>query len=190
VEGILEEYQLTDKVSDVLFITMPRILGYGFNPVSFYLCFDEQKQLRAVISEVHNTFDETHSYLTAHPDHRPIHKDDWLVAEKIFHVSPFLEREGSYRFRFAQEEGKLGIWIDYLNAEGKTQLITSLAGKLTPLTRASLWRAFFSHPLITLKTIALIHWQAMKLFAKGIGYNNKPKQKEQRLSASPDLTKL
>ncbi len=187
---VLADYGLNEMVANVMFITMPRLFGYGFNPVSFWMCLDAQGELRAVLSEVHNTFGEAHSYLCAHPDHRVIGPDDWLQAEKLFHVSPFLPREGSYRFRFAHSGEKLGIWIDYHDVQGNAQLLTSLIGSLTPLTKASLRRAFWSHPLVTLKTITLIHWQALRLFSKGIRYILKPLQKDSTISSTTDLTKM
>ena len=100
VRNILAEYDLDQKTKHIILVTMPRIMGYVFNPVSFYLCLDEANLLKAVLCEVHNTFGECHSYLCAHPDHAPIMPDQWLQAEKVFHVSPFLERCGDYKFRF------------------------------------------------------------------------------------------
>lgn len=187
--GILTEYGLDNKISHITLITMPRVLGYVFNPVSFFLCFDNAGKLRAVICEVHNTFGEQHSYVCARADHEPISPDEWLEAEKLFHVSPFLPREGSYRFRFALAGEQLGIWIDYFDKASNRQLLTSLTGKLAPLNAASLRRAFWSHPLVTLKVIALIHWQAVRLASKGIRYIVKPPQREETVSATFDLTK-
>ena len=186
---ILETYHLSDIIHTMTLISMPRILGYVFNPVSFWMCVDEHRQLRAVLAEVSNTFGETHSYLCAHPDHRVIEKDDQLRAEKLFHVSPFLAREGSYQFRFAHHDNRLGIWIDYYDQDQNKQLITALTGTLSPLTKNTLRRAFWSHPLVTLKTIMLIHWQAIKMAIKGIDYITKPRQKEARFSTSDKLTK-
>lgn len=187
---ILEQYGISAKVEHIVLITMPCVWGYVFNPVSFYLCLDREKKLRAVISEVHNTFGEQHSYLCAHADHRPIEAEEWLETEKLFHVSPFLERSGSYRFRFAIQENRLGIWIDYHDKKNDKQLITSLIGNLTPLNRRSLTTAFWTHPLVSIKAIVLIHWQAVRLTAKGIRYMTKPKALPETLTASPDLTKM
>lgn len=187
---ILQQHEISEYVVHIVLITMPRVLGYVFNPVSFYLCMDSKKNLRAVICEVHNTFGEQHSYICVHNDMRAIAAEDLLEAEKLFHVSPFLKREGSYRFRFDVQEKKLGVWIDYYDKENNKQLITSLIGTLSPLTRAGLMRAFWMHPLITLKSIVLIHWQALKLLAKGIKYIPKPKALAEKLTASRDLTKM
>jgi len=187
---ILQQHDLAENVAHIVLITMPRVLGYVFNPVSFYLCMDSKKNLRAVICEVHNTFGEQHSYLCMNHDMSAIEAEDWIEAEKLFHVSPFLKREGNYRFRFDIQEQKLGIWIDYYDKENNKQLITSLIGKLSPLTRTRLTRAFWIHPLITLKAIVLIHWQALKLIAKGIKYIPKPKELAEKLKTSRNLTKM
>lgn len=126
-----------------------------------------------MLSEVNNTFGEKHCYLSYHDDKRPIGKDDWLESRKVFHVSPFLEIKGFYRFRFAYGEEKIGAWIDYHDGEHKT-LITSLVGKRTPLHNRSLLFCFFRYPLITLQVIGLIHYHALRLVLKGIRYHNKP----------------
>lgn len=187
---ILEQHGIAEQVAHIVLITMPRVLGHVFNPVSFYLCMDSDKNLRAVIYEVHNTFGEQHSYLCMHQDRSAISAEDWMTSQKLFHVSPFLKREGSYRFRFDAQERKLGIWIDYYDKENKKQLITSLMGTLYPLTRAGLAQAFWLHPLIALKAIALIHWQALKLLTKGIEYVPKPDAFAKKLTVSSDLTKM
>ena len=188
--AILADYGLNEKIQHIKLITMPRILGYVFNPVSFWLCLDEKQQLRAVLAQVNNTFGETHSYLCAHDDHRVIEGDEWLEGEKLFHVSPFLQREGRYKFRIALQEEKLGIWIDFYDAQREKQLLTALTGTLEPLTQSALWRVFWTHPLVTFKTIFLIHWQAIKLVSKGIKYVPKPVQLAQKLSTTANLTKL
>jgi len=181
---ILEPYKLAEKTAHIMLITMPRVLGYVFNPVSFYLCLDQEKQLQAVISEVHNTFGEQHSYLCFHASHKVIEADEWMEAEKLFHVSPFLERIGLYRFRFDVQAEKLGIWIDYYDTQNNKQLMTALTGTLSPLTGRALTQAFWAHPLVTLRSIALIHWQALKLVTKGIRYIKKPEQLTEKLTVS------
>lgn len=190
VNNILKDNKLDNKVSDIILIAMPRILGYVFNPVSFYFFLDEKANLRAVLCEVNNTFGETHSYLCANKNGSIINSDDWLEANKLFHVSPFLEREGYYKFRFSLKDNKLGIWIDFYNKDAKKQLVTSLVGSLQPLTKSNLRKAVLKHPLVSLKTIFLIHWQAIKLIAKGIKYIPKPKQLKERLSHSGNIKKM
>ncbi|MCE3006552.1 MAG: DUF1365 domain-containing protein [Rickettsiales bacterium] len=186
IRGILAEHAAHVAITDITLITMPRIFGYVFNPVSFWLCFDASQQLRAVLAEVHNTFGEAHNYLIVHSDGRALAADDLLYARKIFHVSPFLPREGSYQFRFAYNPESMGVTINYYDAEGQLQLITMLNGQFNAFNRMNLRRAFWQHKLVTLKTISLIHYQAIKLIAKGVRYIVKPSQLVARLSVTQE----
>jgi len=184
VRAILQSYGLSEKIDQIRLIALPRLFGYVFNPVSFWFCLDKQQKIRAVICEVNNTFSETHSYMCAHADHRPIEAEDWLEASKEFHVSPFLERRGYYRFRFSLKPTRLHIWIDYYNDKHQRQFITSLSGELSPLTKQALRKIFWRKPWLMLKPIFLIHWQALKLFFKGEKYVPKPEQHAKNISAS------
>jgi DUF1365 family protein len=181
---ILAQHHLSDLVDKMMLITMPRVLGYVFNPVSFYLCFDHKKQLRVVIAEVHNTFGEQHSYVCAHADHSVIGAQDWLEAEKCFHVSPFLQRNGHYRFRFSVNKNSLDVGIDYFDSEKNKQLLTLLTGTLSPLTTSTVRKLFWSHKLLTFRVIILIHWQALKLIWKKIPYVPKPKLRSESQTSS------
>ena len=184
IRGVLSQHNLNQITDKIILLAMPRVLGYVFNPVSFWLCLDNQNQLRAVLCEVHNTFGETHSYICYKNDYSIIDKNDCLRGEKHFHVSPFLERNGNYTFRFSYVAGgtQMGIWIDYYNTNGAKQLATSFIGNLKPMNKNVLQKMFWSHPLVTIKTIALIHWQAIKLFYKRIKYVNKPLQKDDTIT--------
>ena len=173
IQKILADHKITQADGEILLVAHPRLLGYVFNPVSFWLCLDKAGNLRAVLAEVNNTFGETHRYLIAHADHRPIAADDWLQARKMFHVSPFLPVEGGYHFRFAQSEGKLGIWIDYDDTEGR-MLHTALTGRLETATDKALFKQFCHSPLMTLAVVLRIHWQAIKLWRKQAKFYTKP----------------
>ncbi len=190
IMNILKEEGLKDNVETITLVTMPRILGYVFNPVSFWICLDKNKKIRAVLNEVNNTFGETHSYLCAYDDGKIIDKKEWLQAKKLFHVSPFLERKGHYKFRYELDGNRLGIWIDFYDENENKKLITSLTGNLRPLNKANLRYVFWRYPLITLKSIYLIHWQAVKLVLKSAKYFKKPNQITPKLSKSENLTKL
>ncbi len=187
---LLSRYGVTAADGEIVLVAMPRILGYVFNPVSFWLCHDRGGALRAVICEVNNTFGESHSYLCAHHDGRVITREDWLAAAKLFHVSPFLEREGSYQFRFDSRPESFAVWIDFYDTAGNKKLLTSLIGTLSPLTPAAVRGAFWRHPLVTIKAILLIHWQAVKLVACGIRHIRKPPQRTEKTSATRNLTKM
>lgn len=188
--GILADYNIKETDGEVKLICMPRVLGYVFNPVSFWLCHDKEGKLRAVLCEVHNTFGERHTYLCAHDDHRPITHDDTLKGDKLFHVSPLLKREGHYEYRFDVRNNQFGVWIDFFDGEGNKQLVTSLFGKFEAMNTKTLRKAFWSYPLVTVKAITLIHWQALKLLIKGIKYISRPKQKPENISATDNLTKM
>lgn len=187
---ILAAHGLNETVSDITLVAMPRVFGYVFNPVSFWFCRGKNEDIHAVLCEVNNTFGETHTYICAHEDARPITADDVMTARKVFHVSPFLEREGQYTFRFAVKGDQLGIFIDFHDADGRKQLLTSLTGRLAAWSRATVIQAFLSHPLVTLAAIARIHWQAVKLALKGIRFIPKPDQLTERLTRAGKLTNL
>lgn len=173
MRDILKKWNIPQADGRIVLLTLPRVLGYVFNPVSFFFCLDKQNNLRAVLSEVANTFGERHCYLSFHEDRRAITQDDILLTEKIFHVSPFMKVKGHYLFRFAYGEKNLGVWIDYYDENGHL-LATSLSGKRVPLTTKNLLRCFFRYPLVTLKVISLIHFEAVRLLIKGIKYQPKP----------------
>lgn len=173
IQACLTTWGVTKADGEIVLMTMPRVLGYAFNPVSFWFCLDRAGALRAVLADVSNTFGERHAYLLQHGDQSPIHEDDWLESDKLFHVSPFLEIKGHYRFRVAYQQERVGVWIDYDDGDGIV-LHTSVVGTLQPLTALALLRRFFFTPLVTVKVIALIHYQALRLFLKGVRYYCKP----------------
>lgn len=188
-QNILQEQNITLADGEIVLVTMPRVLGYVFNPVSFWLCFDRQGGLRAVICEVNNTFGESHAYLCATPDGGIVSDDIELIGEKLFHVSPFLKREGHYRFRFSVRDQVFGAWIDFYDKTGRKQLLTVLKGRFSPWARTYRRRAFWGYPLVTLKALYLIHWQAIRLMARGIKYIPKPDQRVSKKSAAQNITK-
>lgn len=151
----------------------PRVLGYTFKPVSFWYCHADDGRLRAIVVEVNNTFGERHCYLLDAPRYGAE-----LSARKVFHVSPFCNVEGGYRFRFLRTAPAIGpgrtvVRIDYDDASGPL-LQTSVSGELLPLGPASLRRAFWHHPAMTLGVIARIHWQALRLWLQRVRFHTKP----------------
>ncbi len=153
-------------------LAQPRVLGHVFNPVSFWLCHDAGGVLRCVIAEVSNTFGDRHSYLCRNDDDREITKADTMSAQKIFHVSPFQPIEGGYVFRFDIQPDSIGIWIDY--SRGNGGLIATLTGQRRALTNLSILWAALRRPLGSRRVLALIHWQAAKLWWKGAKYRPRP----------------
>ncbi len=166
----------------ILLLAMPRVLGYVFNPVSFWLCLDERDELRAVLCEVNNTFGESHTYICRSEDGRPIQAGDKFLGEKLFHVSPFMDRQGYYRFHFAPTADRLAIQVDYFGADDHLLLRTSLQGRWLADTRRHRLLLGLRYPLVTLRAIALIHYHAARLALKGIRYRPKPKPLAQPVS--------
>lgn len=191
IKNLLLENQLKFEVGEVVLIAMPRVFGYVFNPVSFWFCFDKESNLKAVLAEVRNTFGESHNYLCYNSDKSKIKQSDVICVEKMFHVSPFIERNGFYKFKFLFEEKskKIGVWIDHYDSEGKKLLATSILGKTTIYNTKNLFKCLIFYPLVTIKTILMIHWQALKIFSKGIKYIPLPRQFKERFSTIKNLKK-
>lgn len=188
IEDLLALADITDADGEIWLHTFPRVLGYVFNPVSFWFAHRADGALRAIVCEVNNTFGERHCYLLAHDDGRPLAWGETLSARKAFHVSPFCPVEGRYRFRFLQasrDDGDRCVSrIDYDDRAGPL-LQTSIDGKLQPLTDRALLRLFCSRPLFTFFVIGRIHLQALKLWAKRVPLFRKPESPSLNLSRSP-----
>ena len=180
VRRVLAEGGLGAADGRILLLAQPRILGHVFNPVAFWLCHGRDGSLRCVIAEVNNTFGDRHSYLCHHDDQRPITASCDIAARKIFHVSPFQPVEGGYRFRFDIAADRIAIRVDYGHQAGG--LVATLAGPRRPLSSAGLLGAMLRRPLGSRRVLALIHWQALKLWWKGAGYRARPLPPGQEVS--------
>lgn len=160
------------EAEEVWLQTMPRMFGYAFNPVSFWFC-KRAGHLEAVLAEVNNTFGERHFYWL-HVPGMEIYPNQWLRAEKVFHVSPFFPVDGYYEFRFQLSETKSRADIIYFSETGKVRLITWIEGAFRSIEEQSLigllWRYGWMTPLV----VARIHWQAFKLWRKKVSFYSKP----------------
>lgn len=154
-------------------VCFPRILGYVFNPLSVYFCYDPTEQLRAILYEVKNTFGDQHGYLIEVPEgfdgHGPIRQE----TAKLFYVSPFIDMNCRYRFRMAEPAERLSVLIRQWDERGEL-LIATLTGRRAPLSDRSLVSAFLRYPLMTLKVIGAIHWEALWLWLKGARFHHRP----------------
>lgn len=176
IEALLAAEGVRDADGEIWLHTFPRVLGYVFNPVSFWFAHRSDGALRAIVCEVNNTFGERHCYLLARTDGSALTYGETLAARKVFHVSPFCRIEGRYRFRFMLGGADDARWvgrIDYDDEQGPL-LLTSVSGALEPLTRRALLRALLLYPAFTFGVIARIHWQALKLAAKRVPFISKP----------------
>lgn len=153
-------------------LTLPRVLGFVFNPVSFWFCQHADGSLRAIIAEVNNTFGERHFYLLASAG-RPLPYRQAMDKEKCFHVSPFMDLRGRYRFVVAAPGERLAIAIREYQDQ-RPQLLATLIGERRPLTDAALLGQLLRMPLMTFKVVAAIHWQALKIWLSGARFHRKP----------------
>jgi len=150
-------------------LTMPRILGFVFNPISIYFGYGPDNRLRGVIYEVNNTFGETHCYVAA-ANENGAHRHR---AEKRFHVSPFFGVSGAYEFTLSAPEDGFSLRIVKRQQDGPDHVATWIAQR-RPLTNASLLKAWLCSPLLTFWVVAAIHWQALKVWLRGARYHRKP----------------
>lgn len=164
----LRERGLPDD-GEIILQTFPRLFGYVFNPVSFWYCHDRAGALIAVLAEVNNTFGGTHAYLLHNPGGAPLRDGQELRADKEFHVSPFNEIVGGYRFRFHLDRPAQLARIDYDDADGEL-LRTAISGKPRRWGTGALLSAVLRMPLMTAGVMLRIHWQALKLWLKGVPF--------------------
>jgi hypothetical protein len=160
----------------VLLLTMPRLLGFSFNPLSVYYCFDATGALAAMIWEVDNTFGERHAYLIpAGPKAgaEPAGADFRQSCAKGFYVSPFMDMALAYRFHFNAPEDLLRLTIDVSDAQG-LMLTARYNARREKLTDAALFKMFFATPALPLRVVGGIHWEALKLWRKGVGLRDHP----------------
>lgn len=150
----------------VLLLCYPRLLGYAFNPLSAYFCYRAGGELALIIYEVRNTFGDIHSYAL------PIRPGEIGAAgvrqqqDKLFYVSPFIDMAMRYHFRVSPPGDNVKLRILETDREGPL-LAATFSGRRRALTTAALLRSFFSLPLVTLKIVAAIHWEALRLWLKG-----------------------
>ena len=163
----------------VALLTQPRFLGYWFNPVSFWMMI-EGDQLLAVIAEVNNTFGQRHSYLLVRPGCAPITARCTLSAPKVFHVSPFQDVAGEYRFNFALQPDRIAIRIRQIDGEGGVD--TAMSGMLLPLTTGGILAGALRKPGGALRVISQIYWHALMLKLKGARYRPLPAPPEKEIS--------
>ncbi|MEX0923064.1 MAG: DUF1365 domain-containing protein [Rhodovibrionaceae bacterium] len=154
-------------------LCFPRVLGYVFNPLSIWFCHHRDGSLRALLYEVRNTFGDKHGYLI--PLETPLKPGAPILqgCDKRFYVSPFIGMESRYRFRVKQPDETLSVLIRQSVPEGEL-LLATWTGKRHALTGRNLAFAFFRYPLMTLKIVAAIHWQALKLWRKGARFHKRP----------------
>lgn len=176
----LVEGGIADDGGRVELLCYPRILGFVFNPLSVYFCRDRGGRLVAILYEVHNTHGERHTYVLP-AGNEPVVRHD---APKQFFVSPFMPMDCVYRFRIAPPGPRVAVSILEDDAEGLL-LRASFTGRREPLDNRALARLFVRYPLMTLKVVAGIHWEAIKLLLKGMRIHDHAPAVQRIASSAP-----
>jgi len=167
VEVELKDAGLKEIPARIHLLAMPRFLGYVFNPLSIYYCYDDSERLFAIVYEVKNTFREQHAYVLAvQPEPRRSERFSH-GCDKKFYVSPFIQAKANYRFSLNDPNNNLDVRItEYVDRDAL--LVATLRGKRRPLTDRQLLIQALMNPFLPQKVIASIHYEALKLWLKGI----------------------
>ena len=170
VKKNLNQNSISSENIKIKLLCYPRILGYVFNPLSVFYVYNNQDKLIAILYEVKNTFGEQHTYIFK------INNSDKLLQHnclKKFHVSPFIEMDCKYFFRTLLPDKKISVVIDQYDNNDDKLLYASQDGYIADLKSSELLKSYIKHPLMTFKIIIAIHFEAFKLWSKGIKFIKK-----------------
>ena len=173
----IRKFNIEGKINKIKILCYPRIFGYVFNPLSIFYCYENDK-LKAIFYEVKNTFNEQHTYIF------PVQKNEKIITQtcnKKFYVSPFMEMETAYNFRLAEPKETLSIFIKQTDNKGML-LSACQIGKKEQISTKKLVQNFFKHPMMTIKIIMAIHFEALRLWKKGVKLVKKNSKVKNNLS--------
>lgn len=171
VERAMRAAGLDPDGGPIRLLTMPRFLGWGFNPLSIFFCHRRDGSIAAILWEVDNTFGERHGYLI--PVESDVGGEIRQSCGKAFYVSPFMDMDLTYAFRVRPPAETLSVVMDVDDAEGRIFAVRHLARRVA-LTDAALMRLFVTIPFLTLRVVAGIHWEALKIWVKGVRLRARP----------------
>ena len=172
----LKKFQIKENITNIKVLCYPRILGYVFNPLSIFYCYEKEK-LVAIFYEVKNTFNEQHTYIFK------IKNNDEIIQKcrKKFYVSPFMDMETFYNFKLLNPNDKLSVFIKQTDADG-TILTATQTGDKKEFSFKQLAINFLKYPLMTIKIISSIHYEALLLWKKGAIYRKREVKLKNNLS--------
>ena len=172
----LKKFRIKENITNIKLLCYPRILGYVFNPLSIFYCYEKDK-LVAIFYEVKNTFNEQHTYIFK------IKNNDEIIQKcrKKFYVSPFMDMETFYNFKLLNPNDKLSVFIKQTDADG-TILTATQTGDKKEFSFKQLAINFIKYPLMTIKIISSIHYEALLLWKKGAIYRKREVKLKNNLS--------
>lgn len=179
VEEKLAQAGIAASARRIRLLAMPRVLGFVFNPISLFYVDDGEGRLESVIYEVNSTFGQTHAYVAPASGAGPQRQ----TADKRLFVSPFYGVDGQYRFDVSPPDDQLTLGI-VKSVEGRPGFFATLSAQRHSMTNASLFRLFFGFPLMTLRVVGAIHWEALRLFAKRVPLVQRPPASNIGMSAA------
>ncbi len=157
----IDKFNIQGDINKIKILCYPRIFGYVFNPLSIFYCYENEK-LKAIFYEVKNTFNEQHTYIFKIKDNEKISQK----CKKKFYVSPFMDMETFYNFKLQNPNEKLSVFIKQTDTEG-TILTATQTGEKKEFSFKQLAINFLIYPLMTIKIIGSIHYEALLLWKKG-----------------------
>jgi len=176
VIGNLKKFNINENITKIKLLCYPRIFGYVFNPLSIFYCY-ENNSLKAIFYEVKNTFNEQHTYIFKVEDNNKIDQK----CKKKFYVSPFMDMDTYYNFKLLNPNEKLSISIKQTDKEDVV-LTAVQTGERKEFTFKQLILNFFRYPLMSVKIISAIHFEALLLWKKGAIYRKRDKKIKNNLS--------
>lgn len=183
IEALLAAAGL-DQAGRVRMLTMPRVLGRVFNPITVYFCDDRAGRLQAMLYEVNNTFGQRHSYLIPAISGPAGHAGAAVIdqrCDKDFYVSPFMDMALRYHFRLTPPDTRLALAIEAADHDGAV-LYAAFNGRRRALTDAALLSMLLRFPLLALQVLGGIHWEALKLWLKGLKLRPRPEAPQTTVS--------
>ncbi|MGE5202455.1 MAG: DUF1365 domain-containing protein [Acidobacteriota bacterium] len=186
IEAHLRGVGIETEGGPIRILCMPRVLGLVFNPLSIFFCYGRDGRLAATLYEVNNTFGQRHSYLISAAGHSGVMRHH---CAKSFYVSPFMPMALAYRFRLAEPGERLAVHITAEDSTGRRVLTAVLGGKREGLTDGLLMRAFLRSPLLAWHVLGAIHWEALKLWRKGLRIEPRPQPPADPVTFGRDLSR-